>query len=247
VTWPRSSIQRLRLQVNLQQRPQRLQPLRPHPIHQVRQQILLPRLAEDHPVHRQRPSKVFVAAFVLAEGDGGDVALDGGAALGVEDPERDHAAVEVGQLGAGDLEEGFPRVAGVEARFHRGGLRQGGRFARRAVVGAASKATSRIQGNNGAMVNVVPIRVRRRTNAGGIRTTSTTLVLPRAPTSQFSLIERIQNIAKATLAEMPPLAFIAFLECCARTMRSDDRCCRYARGSVPIGARSVPRTHFHTC
>ncbi len=85
------------------------------------------------------------------------MALDGGPALGVEDPERDHAAVEAGQLVAGKLEQGFPGVASVEARFHRGGLRQGGGFARRAASGAASQATSRHQDNNIAIVNVVPI------------------------------------------------------------------------------------------
>ena len=78
---------------------------------------------------RKEESQVLIPPLAPTEGDGGGVALDGGAAAAVEDPERHHAAVDVIDFVASDLEESLPGVAGVEARLNRRGLLRGGRFA----------------------------------------------------------------------------------------------------------------------
>ena len=67
-----------RPQINLQQRPQFLQPLRRHPIHETTQKTLLARPAEDRAADGGETAEVLVPLLVLAEGDGGTAAFDGG-------------------------------------------------------------------------------------------------------------------------------------------------------------------------
>jgi len=110
----------VRLQINLQQIPQLLQPLRRHPIHQISQQILLPRLTEDHAVHRQRSLKILVALFVLAEGNGWDVAFDAYAVFGIEDPEGGRFKVAPGSRLAASVADdvvGGPAFRKLDVEF----------------------------------------------------------------------------------------------------------------------------------